>query len=690
MTEINAASPKKYNPDDDFDCERCGRPCTPDTAYYDRNTSELRCGPCAGIKAALRPEPKMSAASPAGTKLVRELSVGDEIAINSPGFRQRGKVTKLERYGQGQWGISVNGGMLHYVTGDTIITLIDSASQGERDSMKAASDRSLRAIPDEKKPGTWAIVDTLGNRWGTANSQEQAEALARQYQKEREESARARGQLSKPKLPQSGFSSETDLPALLPGRNLPSVNVLTGTRNPTHKLGFAGKGAKFDLGSAAAAWDEASPKDRERILGSVGGLTGHDISRLSLREFDQLPPAVQRLVAQKGAFAGAQFAPGDPIPKNTTAGIGQMLKTMIENVEWQVDNGKTLPEALELVLSKSVAGPELKRRLVEATKHLAGGSMKAAVPHESDSQEKCDYCGGMTWTSELEEFGRGFLCSDCWNKARAGQITKDMLKATVSTSPTLANGITKKDELKASGEIMVRGKACPKCSGDTWKWQPSSKDYLCVACGRRETDTHPGEMKAAAPITKKCEGCGDLCRETDLDDVGYCDDCSGREEMKAAGADTRDYVVTGIQPRTGQRVRIGHMTRPKDECEELAKQYREIGHYEDIRVELANRTGMKAEQPKPIREAPRMNAGAAKFGPTLGNPFDFARYTEKAAGMSDQELNGALRDIQNTLRNADAMDRENGTQNAGWYRDEASVYRKELAKRQAAGRWRRM
>jgi hypothetical protein len=62
-------------------------------------------------------------------------------------------------------------------------------------------------------------------------------------------------------------------------------------------------------------------------------------------------------------------------------------------------------------------------------------------------------------------------------------------------------------------------------------------------------------------------------------------------------------------------------------------------------------------------------------------PFDFAAAEEKAAGMTVTALEGALRDILNTLEHADAIDRAEGGDRGGRYRDEASVYRRELARR---------
>jgi len=61
--------------------------------------------------------------------------------------------------------------------------------------------------------------------------------------------------------------------------------------------------------------------------------------------------------------------------------------------------------------------------------------------------------------------------------------------------------------------------------------------------------------------------------------------------------------------------------------------------------------------------------------------IDWNATADKASRMSCDELFGALTDIRNTLAKADELDRENGTDNGGYYRDEASVYHREIAKR---------
>ena len=68
---------------------------------------------------------------------------------------------------------------------------------------------------------------------------------------------------------------------------------------------------------------------------------------------------------------------------------------------------------------------------------------------------------------------------------------------------------------------------------------------------------------------------------------------------------------------------------------------------------------------------------------TTTKQLDFAATQEKAQEMSDAQLIGAIRDIQNTLPSADAMDRADGTSRGGYYRDEASVYHAEMNKRRA-------
>lgn len=69
-------------------------------------------------------------------------------------------------------------------------------------------------------------------------------------------------------------------------------------------------------------------------------------------------------------------------------------------------------------------------------------------------------------------------------------------------------------------------------------------------------------------------------------------------------------------------------------------------------------------------------------------PLDWAGTRERAQAMSNMELDGALADILATLPNADAMDREDGGDRGGTYRDESSVLRMEREQRIAIGRMR--
>jgi ADP-ribose pyrophosphatase YjhB (NUDIX family) len=62
---------------------------------------------------------------------------------------------------------------------------------------------------------------------------------------------------------------------------------------------------------------------------------------------------------------------------------------------------------------------------------------------------------------------------------------------------------------------------------------------------------------------------------------------------------------------------------------------------------------------------------------------DFARYEEHARGLSDDQIQYALQDILDTLPSADSIDRLYGTAwQGGKYRDQASVLRRELQRRQ--------
>lgn len=61
--------------------------------------------------------------------------------------------------------------------------------------------------------------------------------------------------------------------------------------------------------------------------------------------------------------------------------------------------------------------------------------------------------------------------------------------------------------------------------------------------------------------------------------------------------------------------------------------------------------------------------------------IDWNRTEEQARGMTRDQLHGARQDIRETLPAADALDREDGGNRGGYYRDEASVYYMELNRR---------
>lgn len=68
---------------------------------------------------------------------------------------------------------------------------------------------------------------------------------------------------------------------------------------------------------------------------------------------------------------------------------------------------------------------------------------------------------------------------------------------------------------------------------------------------------------------------------------------------------------------------------------------------------------------------------------TIG--LDFAATADKAKRMTVAELRYALADILRTLPHSDALDREDNGDRGGRYRDEASVYRRELGRRGERG-----
>mgnify|MGYP001157807604 CR=1 FL=1 len=62
--------------------------------------------------------------------------------------------------------------------------------------------------------------------------------------------------------------------------------------------------------------------------------------------------------------------------------------------------------------------------------------------------------------------------------------------------------------------------------------------------------------------------------------------------------------------------------------------------------------------------------------------FDFAACEARALYLTNDALHSAIADIRATLPSADALDREDGGDRGGKYRDESSVYHRELATRE--------
>lgn len=62
--------------------------------------------------------------------------------------------------------------------------------------------------------------------------------------------------------------------------------------------------------------------------------------------------------------------------------------------------------------------------------------------------------------------------------------------------------------------------------------------------------------------------------------------------------------------------------------------------------------------------------------------FDWNKYEEKAKSMTDRELKDNMQSIREVLPAADKLDRETGEDRGGRYRDEISVYWRELNRRE--------
>jgi len=80
---------------------------------------------------------------------------------------------------------------------------------------------------------------------------------------------------------------------------------------------------------------------------------------------------------------------------------------------------------------------------------------------------------------------------------------------------------------------------------------------------------------------------------------------------------------------------------------------------------------------KSLSESKGAKMRRKKTREAMGKRLNFSDYERQVAQMSDTEISHHLQDILDTLKHADAMDRANNTDDGGYYRDQASVLRKE-------------
>lgn len=66
---------------------------------------------------------------------------------------------------------------------------------------------------------------------------------------------------------------------------------------------------------------------------------------------------------------------------------------------------------------------------------------------------------------------------------------------------------------------------------------------------------------------------------------------------------------------------------------------------------------------------------------TKTQTLDFTAYAEQCRALTSGELVAALLDVRRTLPYADMLDREEGGARGGYYRDQSSVLRAEIAVR---------
>lgn len=166
---------------------------------------------------------------------------------------------------------------------------------------------------------------------------------------------------------------------------------------------------------------------------------------------------------------------------------------------------------------------------------------------------------------------------------------------------------------------------------------------------------------------------------------------------RSTKTDWRTGLAKSVSYREEDRNKAAEYLDLKDKTKAL--QTRKEGVNNILGAMKIMRNAAPSEAPKEKQPEPETNwhnsyvhesldaARAEALHEYIGKQLDFGYYGEHVKGYTDAELHGALLDIQKTLPKSDALDRDSGGKGpseGGYYRDQASVIRNEIAKRHPA------
>ena len=283
-----AASDSPYD-DGKWECDQCGMPSKPEELFYDRRSSEALCAPCLNrlkdkrggtLQAA---DPRLC--SKCGGATINAVYDADDNIYCSEACKSQAQGMKAAS---------------NYTTRKVVAWNRDNP--GEEHNLGVASspleaEDLVRAKGWRVVPG-WseAVHDDDGVTWLWYVAYEVPKAtkpLLRPLRAMPPVTGKF-GAFKAPKLPQDGFSTETDLTPL---RAAPALS-----------------GVKFARGDAAPWWDDLPLDQRRSILAKIGV----NSFRIEDRSYDQLPPLVQKKLDDRGGSLSAN-APGSVTSGSTLA-----------------------------------------------------------------------------------------------------------------------------------------------------------------------------------------------------------------------------------------------------------------------------------------------------------------------------------------------------------------------------------